>query len=398
MKTSSKEHRTYGKTKLAFTGLSLFFSLFSLSTSCVNQSVSSGTGSTDTGKEVTLTLAPSKDNPRNSEGSFVSLKDGRILFVYTHFTAGAGDHAKAHLAGRYSHDGGKTWTTEDEVILKNEGDMNVMSVSLLRLRNGDIALFYVRKNSLSDASARMRISKDEGKTWSEPIPCITDRVGYFVLNNDRVIQLDNGRLLMPVSLHQTPETEWSNMGRIWNYYSDDQGNTWTPSEEVANPDSVMLQEPGVVALQDGRVMMFLRNDSGVQYLSYSQDNGETWSPAEPSDIKSPVSPASIKRIPSTGDLLMAWNNNGGENEAIAGKRTPFNVAVSKDEGKTWEHMKTVQDDPDGWYCYTAITFASNHVLLGHCAGNRLENNGLAETHVTRLDLDWIYDKQNKVSE
>ena len=82
----------------------------------------------------TLELPPGAENPRNSEGSFVSLKDGRILFVYSHYTAGSGgDHDPAHLAGRYSSDGGRTWTTEDRVIVENEGGMNVMSVSLLRL-------------------------------------------------------------------------------------------------------------------------------------------------------------------------------------------------------------------------------------------------------------------------
>jgi hypothetical protein len=89
---------------------------------------------------------------------------------------------------------------------------------------------------------------------------------------------------------------------------------------------------------------------------------------------------------------MAWNNNGGENKAIAGKRTPFNIGISKDEGKTWQVIRTLADDPDGWYCYTAIEFAGNHVLLGHCAGNRKENNGLAVTHISRINLDWIYEK------
>ena len=33
--------------------------------------------------EVVLDLNPSKENPRNSEGSFVTLKSGRILFYYS---------------------------------------------------------------------------------------------------------------------------------------------------------------------------------------------------------------------------------------------------------------------------------------------------------------------------
>ena len=60
--------------------------------------------------EVALNLPPSKDNPRNSEGDFVTLKDGRILFIYTHFTGGGRDDSSAYLASRVSKDGGKTWS------------------------------------------------------------------------------------------------------------------------------------------------------------------------------------------------------------------------------------------------------------------------------------------------
>src|SRR5690606_20002500 len=85
---------------------------------------------------LSLELRPGENNPRNSEGDFVTLKDGRILFVYSHYTGTSNsDHAPAYLAGRYSSDGGKTWTKDDQLIVEREGDMNVMSVSLLRLQN-----------------------------------------------------------------------------------------------------------------------------------------------------------------------------------------------------------------------------------------------------------------------
>ncbi len=49
----------------------------------------------------------SENNPRNSEGDFINLKDGRILFVYSHYYGtSSSDHATAYLAGRYSDDGG----------------------------------------------------------------------------------------------------------------------------------------------------------------------------------------------------------------------------------------------------------------------------------------------------
>lgn len=341
---------------------------------------------------ITLELHPSNDNPRNSEGDFISLADGAILFVYSKYTGeSTSDHAPASLAGRYSSDGGATWTDEDRIIVPNEGGMNVMSVSLLRLQNGEIALFYLRKNSTEDCIPMLRISRDEGKSWSEPRACITDKQGYFVLNNDRVIQLRDGRLLLAVAQHNAPGGAWNNRGTLYSYCSDDHGRTWTSSEPAPNPQEWLTQEPGLIELKDGRVMMYIRSDVGVQLISYSSDRGQTWSPVEKSNIPSPVSPAAIEQIPGTGDWLLAWNHNDGSDPAIQGKRTPMTLAISKNEGKTWEHVKNLEADPDGWYCYTAIHFPQpDRVLLAYCAGNRPAGTGLSVTHVAKVGLDWLY--------
>lgn len=345
----------------------------------------------DPGKKVVLRLEPGPDNPRNSEGDFITLKDGRIMFIYSrYFGAKGGDHSPAYLAARFSKDGGKTWTSEDLKVVEREGTMNVMSVSLLRLKNGKIALFYLKKNSETDCIPMVRFSNDEAKTWSEPIPCITDKQGYFVLNNNRVIQLKNGRLLMAVNLYNIAHGSLLNKGSLWSYYSDDNGETWKSGVEVPNPDKFLTQEPGIVELKNKDILMIIRSNAGVQCISYSKDKGVTWTPVKPSNIKSPISPASIERIPSTGDLLLVWNNNGGDDPAIKGKRTPLTVAISKDEGKTWQNIKNVENDPDGWYCYIAIHFVGKDVLLGHCAGNRPKGTGLAVTQITKLSLDWIY--------
>lgn len=313
-------------------------------------------------KEITLQLLPGPDNRRNSEGDFVALKDGTILHIYTHFTGNTvNDHEGAYLASRYSTDGGRNWSPGDKIVVQNEGQQNVMSVSLLRLQGGAIALFYLRKNSDDDCIPMMRVSYDEAKTWSDPAVCIQDRKGYFVLNNDRVIQLKNGRLLMPVALHKLAgEEKWSSRGRLFCYYSDDEGKTWASGEQVANPKDILTQEPGVVELKNGDVFMFIRTNQGVQYASYSSNQGRTWSEIEPTQIASPTSPAVIKRIPLTGDLLLVWNNNGKTQQ-----RTPFNTAISKDEGKTWKYIQILEDDPNGNFCYPAIHFVKEHVLLGY---------------------------------
>lgn len=343
--------------------------------------------------EITMKIAPGPDNPRNSEGDFITLKDGRILFIYSRYTGtSTSDHAPAYLAGRYSSDGGKTWTTDDQVIVEREGDMNVMSVTLLRLKNGKIAMFYLKKNSESDCLPLVRISDDEARTWSGPVPCITDKKGYFVLNNNRVIQLKNGRLLMAVALHKTLDGKWQNKATLYSYYSDDNGASWKPGGEVPNTTGIITQEPGVTELKDGRIMMYIRASGGKQQLSYSSDKGETWSHIEASNISSPLSPATIARIPGSGDLLLVWNNNDGSIPAIKDKRTPLTTAISKDEGKTWQHIKNIETDPDGWYCYIAIHFYKKDVLLGYCAGSQEKKTHLSVTNLTRINQKWLYQK------
>lgn len=345
-----------------------------------------------------VVLPPTPGNPRNSEGDVVQLKNGDVLLIYTHFFGGSGDHAKAHLASRISHDGGATWSKEDKIVVPNEGGLNVMSVSLLRLADGRLALFYLRKNAHDDCRPQMRISTDEGATWGEATGMISDQdFGYYILNNDRVVQLKSGRLIAPVSQHVGPGMpKRNNAGAMLVYYSDDSGKSWKRSAAAPRPPKrndrdVMTQEPGVVQLSDGRLLMWCRTDAGSQFISFSSDEGETWSQLEPSNMISPLSPATIERIPSTGDLLLIWNDHSDIDAKLRGKRTPLRSAISSDDGKTWKHVKTLEDKPTGWYCYIALDFIDGHAVLAYCAGDRQENNGLAVTNTQRLPIEWFYE-------
>jgi hypothetical protein len=347
------------------------------------------------GIEKPLLIAPRPENGRNSEGDFIQLKDGRILLVYSKFI-GTGDHAPADLAGRYSSDGGRTWTAEDvQVIGLKPGEANLMSVSLLRLRDDRIALFYVQKYDSPSGSKYpyldymlMRTSADEGATWSEPTHVVPqDQPGYRVLNNDRVVQLKSGRLVVPLAVHYLPGwSKWQDSAHLLCYLSDDEGLTWHPSKSTLQSE-LLAQEPGIVQLKDDSLMMFSRSRD-CQLVSHSKDEGETWTALQRSSIAQPTaSPASIERISSTGHLLLVWNN--GDDPLATAKpvgRRPFTAAISKDEGATWTHVQNLGTDPQGWYCYTAIEIVDDHVLLAHC-----EYPGLNSLQVTRLPIAWLYE-------
>lgn len=352
-------------------------------------------------------LPANEKNPRNSEGSMIELKNRRIFFVYSHFFGGREDNSPAFLAARYSYDDGDTWTEKDEIIVENEGKENVMSVSLLRLKSGEIVLGYATKNSLQDCKYYIRKSFDEGKTWSEKI-LVTNvefREGnYFVVNNDRIVQLSSGRILIPSSHHPCPSGKWEDFGpgRVIVFYSDDNGKTWKNSKTILyspdKNDKHGLQEPGVIELKDGRILMWMRTIFGSQFYSYSEDGGETWSEAKPSTLISPLSPASIKRIPETGDLFVVYNDRSGRFPLLVDhknpymNRTPLVCAISKDEGKTWQNHFVIEDDPYGNFCYTSILFIDERLVLSYSAENLKNIWGILR--VALLEFGEIYGKTN----
>lgn len=351
--------------------------------------------------ETVLNIDPSKEFPRNSEGAFVTLKDGRILFAYTQFYGGAGDESPARIVAIESSDHGRTWSPSARTLVENRGGANVMSVSLLRLRNGRIAHFYLVKNSWIDCRPCVQFSDDEAKTWSAP-RWVGDAPGYFVLNNDRVIQLASGRLVMPLANHRIrgsdPHTSRSFDGRaiaLW-LLSDDDGATWREADTwvalPAVPTRTGLQEPGVVERGDGSLLSWMRTDQGIQFFSTSKDAGKTWTLPAPSPLASPASPASVKRLPGSSDLLAVWNDHSGRfplpptKKKPLTKRSPLVLGLSSDGGATWPRRLAIETDFDGWYCYTAIHFTEDAVLLAYCAGDP-KVGGLNRLRIRRITLE-----------
>ncbi len=329
--------------------------------------------------------------PRMGEGDLVELSDGRLLLAYTEFYGGAADGSSARIVARISEDRGLSWGPRF-VLQPNVGRLNVMSVSIERLDSGGLALLYLVKNSESDCRAYFRTSRDEGRTWSGHV-CATPERGYHVVNNDRLVQLGDGRLVVPACSYPEGVHEKPNWSTI--FYSDDEGKTWRRSEStVAVEESRSgMQEPGVVELKDGSLLMFMRCDLGYIYQSRSLDGGLTWSNAVPTVLRSPVSPCTLKRIPSTGDLLVIWNNREGHPEGEPfSRRTPLTAAVSEDGGRAWGRIRDIESDHARTYCYTSATFVGSRCFLTYYVseatlqGERV----LASLKLRILDQAWFY--------
>ena len=98
--------------------------------------------------QIVAMLPRGENNPRNSEGDFAVLKNGDILFAYSHYEGASGhDDAPCNVAALRSSDGGNSFQPVPFYLAeaKEHGVKNIMSVSLCRLDTGELCLFYLCK-------------------------------------------------------------------------------------------------------------------------------------------------------------------------------------------------------------------------------------------------------------
>ena len=336
-------------------------------------------------------LSPSTPtHPRQTEADIVVLKGGTLLAAWSDFTGGRRDEATAQISAAKSTDGGRTWTAPF-VLQENIGKHNVMSVSFLRERSGEILFFFLVKNSLSDLKVFVRRSSDEAKTWSAPV-VVTPEPGYSIMNNARVIQLNSGggartarprvhdgkptrgqaarapgRILCPISFCDDIGKRSAHL-RTLIYFSDDGGRSWKHSKDYVDVPKRGAMEPHVIELKDGKVLQIIRTELGQIWFSTSADGGDTWSSAAPFGVVSPESPSTIKRMPDTGELLLIYNPSIERGITKIQARTPLVASLSKDEGKTWSAPKVIEASLDFSYAYTSVTFCGDRALLTYWQG------------------------------
>ena len=242
-----------------------------------------------------------------------------------------GDSTPCRISAKISVDKGRSWSNSF-TLQDNVGQLNVKHPSMLRLPSGEILFCYTVRNSLTDLAIYAKRSQDECETWSDPVR-VSTLPGMNFANNDHILQLSTGRILMPA--HHGEVYGKGDHYQALCYSSDDEGETWKPSEIKMDLPKRGAEEPYIVELKDGSLLAVMRNSLGAVYKSSSNDGGENWSEPVSTGLTAPPSPPLLKRIPVRGDLLLIWNNSPNA-------RNPLSSAISKDEGGTWENIKDIE--------------------------------------------------------
>ena len=93
----------------------------------------------------------------------------------------------------------------------------------------------------------------------------------------------------------------------------------------------------------------------------------------------------VKRIPSTGDLLFIWISEKSvdkQNPKIH-RRCALTAAISRDEGETFINLRHIRRDPQDDFGYQCVAFVGqNLALVGYHARDGI--------HVARVGIGWFY--------
>lgn len=216
-------------------------------------------------------------------------------------------------------DGGKRITKE----LKSADDgMGDVAVAYDKIRDTVVAIVCADAGLYTGVSTKwvktyMIKSRDKGITWDAPVdithflygPNCEDpkrkKMYAAFAGSGNAIQMANGRLIYGFSFRTTETPDGPKLrGQCVNYavYSDDGGDTWqvsknSPTDNFTDNIPATTQgnyntkykgygdEPKIVEMPDGRLMMTIRPGGVAEYkyqraISYSYDGGETWTKAE----------------------------------------------------------------------------------------------------------------------
>ena len=200
-----------------------------------------------------------------------------------------------------------------------------------------------------------RTSMDSGISWS---PLTYLPAGLLGPIRNKPIILWNGEILAGTSVEagygqdtrqDVPYRSWTS----WVERSEDGGRTWSVHGPIVVPgENFGVIQPTLWEVRPGYVKMLMRSTLRIGSIceAHSTDGGKTWSPARPTSLPNPNSGIDAVKL-RDGRVALVYNHSRR-------KRSPLNLALSSDEGKTWDTPHLLEEGP-GEYSYPAIIQSSD---------------------------------------
>ena len=223
---------------------------------------------------------------------------------------------------------------------------------------GNIYIVWNNLLPLLPSWALFSVSKDQGRTWSEP---------KNISNNPR---RDASRANIAVDPSGTIYVVWHGIGRVIFTKSSDQGGTWTDPKPISGNHPVISVHPPSIAIdRNGRIYAAWSVIQGEPYTAYSDDGGESFGePIQAADTK-PSLYASIA-VDAAGGLYLVWTEgSSGSTEVLFARSTdggktfsaPLNISNSKDISSMDPRVK-VSRGGTVWVIWNEILIGNSEIF------------------------------------
>lgn len=302
----------------------------------------------------------------------------------------AKDWGEIEIHLRRSTDGGRTWLPSAHIAhhgprlegnptkpVGGEHEQTVNNpVAIVDHETGAIVLLYC----VNYARAFSIRSTDDGLTWTSPVEIteaftpFRDRYDWKVIATGPGHGLhvrfpsgpNGGRLVVPIWLAYGGPGDHAPSAAA-TIFSDDHGATWqagdlcVPNEPpFTNPNETMIAE-----LAGGGVMLVTRSVSAAnrKIVTRSVDGARDWSPPEFHDaLWEPVCMAGLVAHPDRPGTLLFSNPHtlprdaaGAEVPGGRGRRRNLSISLSRDDGRTWPVVKTLEPGPSAYSDLAVLT-------------------------------------------
>lgn len=284
-----------------------------------------------------IVINPESDLAKAHSATLAELPDGTLAAAwYAGSSEGAGD-VGIYLAEKAPGGG---WSIP-RVALSRERVNNDLRRNAISLGNpvllvdgrGRLGLLFVSiaAGRWSGSSMNMSWSDDAGRTWG-PVTKLTMNplANLASLPRNPPSALVGGGWAVPVYeefLGKFPEILWLQP----------RGDGYAAAvSRIAG--GVSIFQPTLVPLSRETAVAFFRDYTDARMMTFARsgDAGRTWTAPSATGLPNPDSGVCVVRLPD-GRLLCSFN------DVSAGKRENLRLAVSRDEGRTWNRFATLQE-------------------------------------------------------
>ena len=264
--------------------------------------------------------------PRAHASTIVEAPDGSLIAAWF---GGSGEGREDVGIWSSRKPKGGAWLPPTE--LYKEPGQPAWNPVLFRDALDTIWLFFKVGPSPREWSGAYMKSIVSGERWSDPVWLPAGMLGPV---RAKPLTLANGDILAGTSLESYKA--WSS----WMEISADGGESWSKHGPILfgdqEQDRIGTIQPTLMEIEPGVVRAFFRTRRmGKIATSVSKDNGRTWAPLLLTDLDHPSAGIDSVRL-ADGRCILVYNPS-------TNRRTPLSLAVSFDDGVTWNDFLVVEE-------------------------------------------------------